>query len=811
MSEQSKQSEQQTAFREKPYITAQLPTTENYKLVRALTMNLDEYTNLPIVDINKFIGEIFTGFKVFEQGHVREWAGMAAAIVVDDTRTIMASQMYDAAFDPKHYDQVTTYSDYYSKRTKVGGARITWLGAPAIVYTYKNRNRLVPFLSGSLVINSMFWITSFSSAKCFDDYGKDIEMRHPGYLRTELLEKINANKDQAIIDSDSGTTKYIFAFDIDDTLCKQEKEEEKEKTKKKAKKKTNLSIAQTSEEFIINIIAKMKQIIQTRNYVWIITANNYPKYQFLDIYFANSQDKEFFKNSEYFYYMNNTNISLIYEDAKKFFPDDKLLDQSRTIDKVHEEGLKPYALYAQSLIEKYNYNTRHEDSKIGRFKIYLFDDSTKPTLEPNCKKFDIEFKLVTDFTTNEPVLVGYLDEILREEKFISQTQTQEQTQEQTQAPEQRQRDEIQTQPVSLYCDKYENLKQFCRKSEFQKYNTYKNYYVNPDQDQDEGEFLTSLDESIKRIKDEDAYLKKFNEENATDYYQRYNEIYSYVYPWDMEGIEIGAIDRAQTASIINMIKLERSKVKTELAEIIKDDNLKDSFKRINMIIYIIINNPDYANIIYDYINNKRQLKITYTLFLLTKLILLSKCNIDDIFTNIKFEFSLGTDEDNIKNLVTEIIRIMEEPLKFYEYTFNEKTKCFEMKTIQSFERRISDLILFRQDDEEVKAKFRGILCTKKSEIQLTNKKTSYMSSYMSNMLTSIKGSRKPMKIITIEPKQTLKRGGIKRRYRRDKSRINKSRINKSRINKSRRNKSRINKSRRNKSRRNKSRRKHKKN
>ena len=785
----SEQREQQTVFREKSYITVELPETENYKLVRALTMNLSEETNKPIVDIDKFLGEIFTGFKVYsKEGYVREWAGMAAAIVVENTRTIMASQMYDASFNPKDYIGIETYSDYYYKRASIGGSRLTWLGAPAIVYTYKNRNRLKPYLGGSLVINSMFWITSFASAKCFDQYGEDIESKHPGYLRSELLEKIKKYETQTIKDSDSTSTsiitKYIFAFDIDDTLCKHVKEGEK----------TDLSIEPKDEVFISDIIAKMKQIIQSENYVWIITANKYPKHQFLDTYFARHlQDKEFFKNSEYFFYMNNTNISLIYENAKELFPDGTLLEYHRTIDKVHEEGLKPYALYAQSLIEKYNYTTRHPTSTIGNFEIYLFDDNNNPNLKSNCEKFGIEFKHVTDFAKEEPmpVLVRYLNEILDEKKLISQ----EQTQEQTQAPEQTQSDKIQTQAVSLYCDNYENLKDFCKKDTFQQYNTYKNYYDNPTQDKDTGEFLTSLAEAIKRIQDEDESLIKFNREKEKDYYQRYNEIYSYVYPWDIEGIEIGAIDRAQTASIINMIKSERSRVKDDLKEII--GNLKDSFKRINMIIYTIINNLDYANKIFNYITKKPKLKITYTLFLLTKLILLSKCNIDDIFTNKKFEFSLGTDEDNIRKLVMEIINIMEEELIYYEYTFNEKTKCFEMRTIksESIKRsedemrtiesiiRSTDLILFRQDDDEIKQEYRNILCTKKSENQLK----------------------------TIEESPIITKGGIKRTYRRNKSRINKSRINKSRKNKSRINKSRRNKSRRNKSRRNKSRRKHKKN
>jgi hypothetical protein len=201
-------------FRNKPYIRAKLPAIEtNYKLVRALTMTVDVEKNIPIVDIEKFIGEIFTGFKVITPEHVREWPGMASALVVEGTRTIMASQMYDPSFNPNDYTGVTTYSEYYSKRKEIGGSRITWLGAPAIVYTYKNRARLSQFLSSSLVLNLMFWITSFSSAKCFDDYGEEVEKQLPGYLRTELLQKIETYKEQGIRDTTNPETKYIFAFD----------------------------------------------------------------------------------------------------------------------------------------------------------------------------------------------------------------------------------------------------------------------------------------------------------------------------------------------------------------------------------------------------------------------------------------------------------------------------------------------------------------------------------------------------------------------------------------------------------------------
>jgi hypothetical protein len=814
----------ETPFRSIKGIQARAPDRDDYKLVRALTMDVDPHTKSPKVKLDKFINEIYKGLSIDLSGHVREIPAMSSSLIVNGTRTIMASQMYESAYDEKKYTDVKTYGNYYIRRFSDPSAqRITWLGSPAMVFSYKNRATLEPYLNGLSVINLMFWITSFNTADCYNEYSKNNE-EQPGYLRSALLKKINENKDRSIRESDKPilVTKYIFAFDIDDTLYKQNKEINKGK---------GLIITDETDEFKEfrrNIIDKMKTIINSENYIWIITANNYPKYEFVNTYF-DADDRNFFSKSEYFYYMNNTNIPLIYEDAKNFFPEEFKDEYKFVINKVHEKGHKPYALYAQTLIEKYNYNTRHPDNKIDNFKIYLFDDNKEHNLKENCEKFDITLKLVTDFDKKAPpvpVLDDFLTAILDDENIYelskkTQETTQETTQEITQETKEETKEETRQKKkeldaVALYCNKYGALQDYCKKPKYQKYNTYKNYYENnkdETKNKDGGEFLTNFEECIERVKKEDEYLGKFNSEAKTNYYLRYNEMFSYIYPWDIEGIEIGSLSEENFTQVKKEIETERYKIVAQLEKmILNEDNIKDSIRRMNMIIYTIINNLDYANIIYDYINNKKKqdLKITHTLFLLTKLILLSKCNMNKNFNYKEFEFS--SDTENITNLINEIIKIMKKPLEIFEYVLDEESGLFEMKKITSNTKRSKNLTLFQLEDEATRERYQDILITKKSNLQLTGAigEPLFMRDTLSSTTRSAanyrlkdalaysvaeKGgpavTRRFRDAKTFSSKIT---GGIKRTYRKNKYRKNKYRKNKSKKNKSKKNKSRKNKS-----------------
>ena len=714
----------ETPFRSIKGIQARAPNRDDYKLVRSLTMDVTDSKSIKI-KLDKFINETYKGLSVDSSGHVREIPAMSSSLIVNGTRTIMASQMYETKYDEKKYTDVKTYENYYIRRFADPSAQsITWLGSPAIVFSYKNRAMLEPYLNGLSVINLMFWITSFNTRDCFNEYSKNNEEQQ-GYLRSALLKKINENKDISIRESNKPilVTKYIFAFDIDDTLCKENKEINKGK---------GFIISDETDEFKEfrrNIIDKMKTIINSENYVWIITANNYPKYEFVNTYF-DAGDRNFFSKSEYFYYMNYINIPLIYEDAKNFFPDEFKDEYKFVINKIHTKGHKPYALYAQSLIEKYNYNTRHPDNKINNFKIYLFDDSRTHKLKKNCEKFDITLKLVTDFDKEAPpvpVLDNFLTAILNDEKIYELNKKTQKNTRNNRRNNRRNKTKKKKEldAVALYCNRYENLQKYCKKSKFQKYNTYKNYYEsNKDKtrNKDGGEFLTNLEECIERVKKEDKYLGKFNREEKTNYYLRYNEMFSYIYPWDIEGIEIGSLSEANFTHIKKEIETGRYKMVEQLEEmILNEGNITNSIRRMNMIIYTIINNPDYANIIYDYINNKKKqdLKITHTLFLLTKLILLSKCNMNKNFNYKEFEFS--SDKENITNLINEIIKIMKKPLEIFEYVLDEESGLFEMKKITPNTKRSKNLTLFQLEDEATRKLYQGILITKKSNLQLTGR------------------------------------------------------------------------------------------
>ena len=231
----------------------------------------------------------------------------------------------------------------------------------------------------------------------------------------------------------------------------------------------------------------------------------------------------------------------------------------------------------------------------------------------------------------------------------------------------------------LYCNKYENIKEKCKIPEYQKYNTYKNFMKNggiidPENNKDGGAFLTNFEDCIKRVNEEEEAMKLFHGTTANPYsdpnktyVQRYNEMFSYTYPWDIEGIEVGAVAQGDLYIFMETLNIKRTNVIKELEQIVKNRDIY--LEKINMIIKTIIENPNYPTIIYDKIQKSEHqtIKITYTLFLVTRLILTSRCNIRDIFKNKKFEFSISEEGDNIINLVKAIIKIMKEPVLFYEY------------------------------------------------------------------------------------------------------------------------------------------------
>ena len=445
-------------FRIQSGINEDLPNTENYKMIRSVVMN--EHGKLKI---KEFINEIFTGLLDASWGKI-EYYGFPSTLLVDNQTVVMASQIYDREFTKDNksgiYKDIKTYEKYFEKRIQRGAPKITWLGAPSIVFSYKNRNELKPYLNNSNVINLMFWITSFNSTTCISEFS-------------------NSTRDET----------------------------------------------------------------------------------------------------------------------------DKLI---------------------------------------------------------------------------------------------------------------------------LYCDKYQDLKKFCKK--WQIHNTYLNYYLNnvrknPTEEELQGKFLTNFDSCFRRIQDEDYYLRLYNNEKNTDFYQRYNEMFTYYYPWDIEGLEIGNVEESELLKLLHEIHVQRKKTIDELYLIIEDDTIID---KINMVIDIF-KKDDYQEIILTKIST---FEINYTLFLIVKIIVLSECNLQERYIGRNFDLN-QSDKENIRELITIIITIMKRPIKLYEYQLNYNSiddKGFTMQEVGFYDdsvtsiKRKSPFVLFEQNLDE-NTKITNISISNKQLItneQLTN-------------------------------------------------------------------------------------------
>ena len=175
----------------------------------------------------------------------------------------------------------------------------------------------------------------------------------------------------------------------------------------------------------------MKEVIDSENYIWIITANSYAKEEFVKKFFKG--DAKSVVASEYFYYMNAEISASDYNKGKKLseslFANNEnniLPDLNFTGDApIHYNGLKPYVIYAKSLQVMATNNNKH-DLKISNFEIFLFDNNNRELLINNCAEFNITFINVTDFSdTPIPNLVYNFNRILTDQKTKSPAETAE--------------------------------------------------------------------------------------------------------------------------------------------------------------------------------------------------------------------------------------------------------------------------------------------------------------------------------------------------------------------------------------------------
>jgi len=247
--------------------------------------------------------------------------------------------------------------------------------------------------------------------------------------------------------------------------------------------------------------------------------------------------------------------------------------------------------------------------------------------------------------------------------------------------------------ITPYCDKYEALKQFCKGDSYQSHNMYSNY-TQQSKDNNQSKFVTNFRDAITIISEEQAAIKNYNTENNKNYFQRYNETFTYFFPWDIDGIEIGNTSEHDLLELFQQISEKRQEMVVELNKLTNDSSL---IENINSIIELILKqNPKHTK---DFIDNNYE--SNYTIFLISKYILLSKCGLN--ITVYKLD---ENDLNNIKEFISEIIKILNEPLKIFEYTINgnDNFDIMEKGTYKNvIPKRESKFTLFEQKlDEKTK-------------------------------------------------------------------------------------------------------------
>jgi hypothetical protein len=88
---------------------------------------------------------------------------LPSTIIIDNNNVVIASQLYDVSFKRQNIKDITKFNQYYNSITSLN--YISWLGAPSLIFNYKNRNNFIDIID-STGINLFYHITSFASSKC---------------------------------------------------------------------------------------------------------------------------------------------------------------------------------------------------------------------------------------------------------------------------------------------------------------------------------------------------------------------------------------------------------------------------------------------------------------------------------------------------------------------------------------------------------------------------------------------------------------------------------------------------------------------
>ena len=218
-----------------------------------------------------------------------------------------------------------------------------------------------------------------------------------------------------------------------------------------------------------------------------------------------------------------------------------------------------------------------------------------------------------------------------------------------------------------YCDKFQTLKGLCNnKAKFRTHPT----FAHPTRELMSEKFITSF-EGIR-----DALIE---EQRATPF-QRYNELLSYFFPWDVVGIEVGGMSREKTDDLYNKFMGYRNIFITDLTS------------------YFDKSDEDLAAIINE--TNRRILDgelndIDNSIFILVKFIMTCDCMVT--------EYNIIERIYKIKEAIFLILNLLKLPITIYEYgrlSSNDNFRLIPIDYTVNYAYRTTEFEIFEQNEDE---------------------------------------------------------------------------------------------------------------
>jgi hypothetical protein len=216
-----------------------------------------------------------------------------------------------------------------------------------------------------------------------------------------------------------------------------------------------------------------------------------------------------------------------------------------------------------------------------------------------------------------------------------------------------------------YCSRFTKLKELCNdKEKYQIHDTYSNFSKN------QNKFITNFEDAVDAIKKEQIEIEDYNtiraiesfrnsEPPPTVMYQRYNELLTYFFPWDIDGVELGLTTEDKLVQLINSTLENRNIYISKYNELLTTSEGIENYLR-----------NHFKTIVNDYIehndmNNLIMKGYSIPEIIFTRFLLYCKCNSMKQLNKVT--------ESQLKNLLSYILLKLNEPLKIYEYVINLDT------------------------------------------------------------------------------------------------------------------------------------------